>query len=242
MTSKPSRLAAPSWFIDELAHAGRENVDERHVARYDAKMNAAADQEVRLLQEVGLTGDSRVVEFGSGTGQLTVRVAPVCGQVIAVDVSPVMLRRLQLKVNELRLDNVTLIEAGFLSFPHLGPPVDFVYSRLALHHLPDFWKVVALDRVRQLLAPGGMLRLWDLVYDFEPAETLARIEAWCASAGAEADVDTNWTRDELEEHVRDEHSTFSWLLEAMIRRTGFEILRAERSADGIDAKYLLRAA
>src|SRR3954452_11674393 len=90
MTSKPSRLAAPSWFIDELAQAGRENLDERHVARYDTKMDADTDQEVRLLQEVGLTGDSRVVEFGSGTGQLTVRVARVCGQVIAGDVSPVM--------------------------------------------------------------------------------------------------------------------------------------------------------
>jgi hypothetical protein len=26
---------------------------------------------------------------------------------------------------------------------------------MALHHLPDFWKVVALDRVRALLKKGG---------------------------------------------------------------------------------------
>jgi hypothetical protein len=32
-----------------------------------------------------------------------------------------------------------------------------------------------------------------------------------------------WSRAELEEHVRDEHSTFGWLLEATIRRAGFTI-------------------
>ncbi len=35
-----------------------------------------------------------------------------------------------------------------------GEPADFVYSRLALHHLPDFWKVVALERIRGT-APAG---------------------------------------------------------------------------------------
>lgn len=44
----------------------------------------------------------------------------------------------------------------------------------------------------------------------------------------------------LEEHVRDEHSTFTWLLEEMIRRTGFTIEAAEYSDDGIFAKYALR--
>lgn len=51
-----------------------------------------------------------------------------------------------------------------------------------------------------------------------------------------------WTRTELEEHVRDEHSTFTWLLEAMFQRTGFATVRAERSPDGIFARYLLRRA
>ncbi len=239
MTPEPSRAALPPWFVDEVAHAGRENLDESHVARYDVKMDADAEQEVRLLQEAGLTGRSRLVEFGPGTGQFTVRVASACAHVVAVDVSPVMLRRLQSKVSDLGLRNVALVQAGFLSYLHEGHPADFVYSRLALHHLPDFWKAVALSRVRGMLGAGGVLRLWDVVYDFEPSEAVERIEAWCASAGG--DVETDWTRAELEEHVRDEHSTFSWILEAMIQRAGFEILSAEHSTDGIDAKYLLMA-
>jgi hypothetical protein len=90
-----------------------------------------------------------------------------------------------------------------------------------------------------LLRPGGVLRLWDVVFGFEPAEAEARIEAWCASGGEQ--VEGGWSRAELEEHVRDEHSTFTWLLEPMLERCGFEIATAEHSADGIFARYVLRA-
>ena len=51
-----------------------------------------------------------------------------------------------------------------------------------------------------------------------------------------------WSRAELEEHVRDEHSTFTWLLEPMIRRAGFDVEEHEHSEDGIFARYVLRAA
>ena len=139
-----------------------------------------------------------------------------------------------------RVDNVELVRAGFLSYEHAGEPADFVYSRLALHHLPDFWKVIALTRVRRILRPGGVLRLSDVVYDFAPAEAEERIEAWCATGGDE--IEGEWTRAELEEHVRDEHSTFTWLLEPMIARSGFEIADASSSDDGVFASYVLRAA
>lgn len=240
VTSDRPPAFTPTWFIDELDHAGRENLDASHVARYDAKEDAGAAGEVALLEKIGLTRDSVVVEFGAGTGQFTVEVAPACARVIAVDVSSLMLCRLQAKVTGLGLSNVEVVQAGFLTYEHIGSPADVIYSRFALHHLPDFWKAVALDRLRRMLRPGGVLRLWDVVYDFAPSEVEHRIEAWCATGGDT--VEAEWSRAELEEHVRDEHSTFSWLLEPMIERTGFEITRAEYSDDGVVAKYLLRAA
>ena len=118
--------------------------------------------------------------------------------------------------------------------------MDFIYSRYALHHLPDFWKALALSRLRGMLQASGVLRLWDVVYDFAPTEAQDRIEAWCAT-GADT-TDGEWSRAELEEHVRDEHSTFTWLLEPMIARSGFQIAQAKHSEDGIFAKYLLLAA
>jgi len=230
---------APGWLIDELSFAGRENLDPAHVARYDAKEDASAASEVALLEGIGLTRESLVLELGAGTGQFSVEVAPACARVIAVDISGHMLGQLQSKIADLGLSNVETVQAGFLTYQHVGRPADFVYTRYALHHLPDFWKALALSRLRHMLREGGVLRLWDVVYDFSPADAADRIEAWCATGG-EA-VDAAWSRSELEEHVRDEHSTFSWLLEPMIVRSGFEIAQAEHSEDGIFARYLLRA-
>lgn len=228
----------PGWLLDELANAGRENLDGGHVWRYDAKEDAGAADEVLLCQDLGLTHNSTVVDVGAGTGQFAIAVAPACARVIAVDVSPVMLDRLRAKVMDAGLANVEVVQAGFLSYEHQGGLADLVYSRFALHHLPDFWKAVALARLHRVLRPGGVFRLWDAVYSFDPAEADGQLEAWCASVGS--DGEQGWSRAELEEHVRDENSTFSWLLEPMLERTGFYIEDASYSDDGVFAKYVLR--
>lgn len=229
----------PGWLLDERASAGRENLDAGHAARYDAKEDAAAGAEVALLGDLGLGSRSLVVDLGAGTGQFTAAVAPACARVVAVDVSPVMLAVLRARIAAAALTNVEPVEAGFLTYAHAGVPADVVYSRYALHHLPDAWKAVALSRIRSMLRPGGVFRLSDVVYSFDPAEAPARLEAWCATAGDGADG--QWSRAEIEEHVRDEHSTYTWLLEPMIRRAGFAVEQSEHSDDGIVARYVLRA-
>lgn len=208
------------------------------MARYDQKEDAGAAGEVQLCRALGLTHDSTVVEVGAGTGQFALAIAAWCARVVAVDVSPVMIAALRANIEATSATNLDVVRAGFLTYEHRGEPADLVYSRYALHHLPDFWKAIALERVRHVLRPGGLLRLWDVVYSFEPSEAGERIEAWCATGGTT--VDDAWTRAELEEHVRDEHSTFSWLLEPLVQRCGFRIEGAEYSADGIFAQYLLR--
>lgn len=125
--------------------------------------------------------------------------------------------------------------------PHLrapGPAADVVYSRWALHDLPDFWKSIALQRIRAMLPVGGLLRLSDVVFSFGIDEAEDRVEAWCAALGAD---DSDWTREDADEHVRDEHSTYSWLLEPKIEAAGFEIRAAEYSDDRFLAEYLLTA-
>ena len=229
----------PGWLLDERASAGRENLDVAHVGRYDGKMDGRADSEVELLRSWGLGESSVVIDLGCGTGQFALTVAPVCRRVVAVDVSPAMRHRLRSKLGEAGIDNVEVAAAGFLTYEHGDDPADIVYSRYALHHLPDFWKVMGLRRVRAMLRPGGLLRLWDVVYGFDPDEAGERIEAWCAPFGDE--IEGDWARGEMEEHVRDEHSTFTWLLEAMFERTGFTVEVADYSDNGFDARYVLRA-
>jgi ubiquinone/menaquinone biosynthesis C-methylase UbiE len=226
-----------SWWLDETRHAGREHFDAEHARRYDAKEDAQAAGELALLTGLGVAGPGCcVVDIGTGTGQFALAAAAVCERVVAVDVSPVMLARLREKA-EGRAGVVEVVEAGFLSYEHSGPPADAVYSRFALHHLPDFWKALAIARVGSMLRPGGVFRLWDVVYSFAPEEAGERIEAWIA-ATVGSDVERGWTRAELAEHVRDEHSTFTWLLEPMIERAGFEIADAGYSADGMLARYV----
>ncbi len=121
------------WFPDEFSLAGRENLDEDHVQRYDGKMDADAAAEVELLRTHGLTDKSVVVEFGSGTGQFTLAAARAASRVVAVDVSPPMLRSLEQKLTNQGIMNVEVVQAGFLTYAHAGDTIDFIYSPYALH-------------------------------------------------------------------------------------------------------------
>lgn len=230
---------APGWLLDEVASAGRENLDADHVSRYDSKMDAGATGELDLLRSLGLDSESVVVDLGAGTGQFVLAAASTGARVIAVDVSQVMLKSLRGKIEASGVSNVEIVQAGFLTYEHRGRPADFVYSRYALHHIPDFWKAVALKRVRRALRPGGVFRLWDVVYSFDLVEAEDRLEAWAATL--DVAVGSEWTRVDIEEHIRDEHSTFSWLLEPMMLRSGFDIEKVVYSMDGIDARYIARA-
>jgi hypothetical protein len=58
------------WVLDELAHAGRENLNTEHVARYDRKMDASAAAEVELLRDLGMEPPSCWTwEWGLGSSR-----------------------------------------------------------------------------------------------------------------------------------------------------------------------------
>lgn len=225
---------------DEVQSAGRENLDVGHAVLYDVKEDARAAEEVMFLRSHGLTGGSTVVDIGAGTGQFALAACEIASRVVAVDVSPVMLDQLRAKADQTGVANLEVVEAGFLTYEHAGRPADVVYSRWALHHLPDLWKALALHRMRQMIRLGGTLRLSDIAFSFAPGEMEARLEAWAASLPARA-AEGEWVRADIDEHIRDEHSTFTWLLEPMLERAGFEIVQSDLSGDGFYASYLALA-
>ncbi len=231
-------MAHSRWYLDELAHAGPEHLDDAYVAGYDRKAGPESADDLGQLQELGLDQSRTLVDLGAGTGALALAAAPLCRRVVAVDVSPAMLAILRARAARLGQTNLETIQGGLLSYQHQGEPADFVYSRNVLHHLPDFWKTVALERIAALLKPGGVLLLRDLVFSCEPAQTHDVIEAWLA--GAAESAAKGWTRPELEEHLREEYSTFSWLLAPMLERTGFAIQRADFSANQMYAAYVCK--
>ncbi|MBI5087463.1 MAG: class I SAM-dependent methyltransferase [Actinobacteria bacterium] len=213
------------WWLDELAHAGHEHLDEAYVAGYEAKAGYDPADDLDALRRHGFGAGSTVVDLGAGTGRFTVDAARECRAVVAVDVSPPMVAALRERVDRLGLANVTVVQAGFLSYEHAGPPAPYVFSRNALHQIPDFWKGIALARIAGMMESGGILRLKDLVFDFEPSDAAQRIPEWMD--GAVDDPARGWTAAELAEHVRIEFSTYSWVFEPMLERVGFEILERD---------------
>jgi ubiquinone/menaquinone biosynthesis C-methylase UbiE len=212
--------------IDEMAYAGPEHLDAAFVAGFDRKQgypDPASDLDAFAAQ--GLGAGSALVDLGTGTGQFALAAAHRFGHVTAVDVSPAMLDLLRERAAGAGLNNLDCVRAGFLSYQPAGRPADGVYTRHALHQLPDFWKALALDRIARMLRPGGVLRLRDLIYDFSPAEAAAEFRGWFEHAAA--DPAAGYTAEDYAEHIRTEHSTFRWLFEPMLAAAGFEIVAAE---------------
>jgi SAM-dependent methyltransferase len=222
--------------LDELAFAGPEHLDARYVEGYDQKARVDPEPDLALLRERGLGTRSTLVDFGAATGTFALAAAAEAARVVAVDPSPLMVAAAQEKAKARGVTNVEFVQAGFLGYEHTGEPVDFVYSRNALHHLPDFWKAIALERIAALLQPGRLFRLRDIVFACRPREAETVVDAWLDTAAASSEL--GWTRAELEAHVRDEYSTFNWLLEPMIERAGFEIEQADYGSLRIHAAYL----
>lgn len=231
-------ISNTSWMLDELAHAGPEHLDDTFIAGYDHKQgHPDPEPDLAVFRSHGLDHASTLVDLGAGTGQLAIPAGHEFGRVVAVDVSPAMLAVIDNRARDAGLTNVERVQAGFLSYEHAGEPVDAVFTRNALHHLPDFWKALALQRIAGMLRPGGVLRLHDLIYDCQPAQVPALFDRWLASAVS--DPAEGYTQEDYVEHIRTEYSTFRWLLEPMLEAAGFEIESADFRG-GIFGAYTCR--
>jgi ubiquinone/menaquinone biosynthesis C-methylase UbiE len=215
------------WMLDERSFAGHEHLAPESVAAYDRKQGTAPDEaaaeDLEILRSHGIGPPSTIVDLGAGTGRFVTTIAPHVARVIAVDVSGPMLERLQQRLDAVEVAaEVDVVRCGLLRYEHQGEPADAVHCRNVLHQLPDAFKAVALHRIAGMLGPRGVLRLRDLVYDTTPDRFAEHLEDWFA--GAVEDPAVGYTAEDLAEHVRTEHSTFTWLLEPMLTRAGFEIV------------------
>ena len=213
----------PSWQYNELKQAGVDYNDPKVVSEYDAnhqRFRNFEKESALILEALSLGKEHSAIDIGCGTGAFAVNAARTCKKIYAVDVSEEMLACTRKTAEAAGLSNVEFHRGGFLTYEHAGPSVDAVVSVAALHHLPDFWKMVGLHRVAGMLKPGGWLYLFDVVFDFEVADHKRLIDDWVAETAR--DVGPEFAK-EAETHIRDEYSTFDWVLEGMLDRAGFRI-------------------
>lgn len=231
MSKTTSAMMRPRWLFDEFQDFGWSDASE--IEAYDrlANVNPAVERE-RLL-ELGVSKEDTLIEFGCGTGALALEAAKLCQKVIAVDVSEAMLTYTKRKAERLSVHNIDYVQQGFLTYKHQGEPVDFVFTQHTLHHLPDFWKVRALQRMADVLKPGGVLFIRDVMFSFEPSKTDHTIEAWIGSRPSDS-----FPRELFEHDIREEYITYTWLFEAMLEKVGFEIEDAAYGEFQAYAKYV----
>lgn len=226
---------SPPWQYDEFMQVGIDYDDPAAVAEYDArhaKFRDVAAECRGILDALNVTPRSVVIELGTGTGAFAIFAARCCAKVYAVDVSQPMLDFAKHKADAAGLENIDFCHGGFLTYEYAGAPADILVTCMALHHLPDFWKSRALIRINRMLKIGGQLYLKDVV--FEEDNVIANIEKWLDHLGAIAGPKL---RDDVTAHVREEYSTFDWVMDGLLARAGFKILSKEM-ADGVLCTYL----
>ena len=180
---------------------------------------------------LGLELEQSVADVGCGTGAFAIQAAQRCRWVYAIDISTTMLDYARDKARQLGLTNIQFCHGGFLTYVHKDEPVDALTTSMALHHLRDFWKQKALCRLSDMLKPGGKLFLADVVFAEEDCE--ANIGQWIETLGQTAGPEVARS---IREHVREEYSTFGWIMDGLLTRAGFRIDRCDRS-EGVLASY-----
>lgn len=146
--------------MTKTVHQVRDDFD--HVARIAEQIGAAADgppqpHERHLLRHVPERCDS-VLELGCGTGEFSRRLAARAARVVALDLSPEMVR--VARDRSRGHGNIDFVVADMTSVPLRGARFDCVASLNTLHHVDT---VLALRVMRAALRPGGTLLLADIL-------------------------------------------------------------------------------
>jgi len=221
----------PAWRYDEMEPCGVKYNNTILVHMYDSCQRSIRNyrQEAeQIIDLLALNPDATVIDMGCGTGAFALHAAPLLRKVHAVDVSKAMLRRARRKAKKARLTNIEFHHGGFLTYQHRAELVDAISSVTALHHLPDFWKLVGLQRMASMLKPNGRLYLFDVVFSFDTM----RYESSCKRFVRTMSPRLGTTGPiESETHLRSEYSTCDWIMEGLLDRVGFDVTSVDRKDD-----------
>jgi 2-polyprenyl-3-methyl-5-hydroxy-6-metoxy-1,4-benzoquinol methylase len=223
-------MLSRDWYYDQRGRIGLDTAVASIYDRHD-------DSDVRAraaLKMLGVQKNWRVADIGCGNGVLATEAALMGAAVDAVDISPAMLALAEVYARDRRAQ-IRTQPAGLLSFAYQPNSYDLIVSEFTLHHLPDFWKAVAMSRIFGALKPGANFYLRDIVFVSMPDGSERDVEQW-----ADFNIKNHdFARDSVVTHMRDEYSTFGWVMERMLIEVGFVLVSADYHAP-MHGTYLLR--
>ncbi|TWB92004.1 methyltransferase family protein [Bradyrhizobium macuxiense] len=223
-------MLARDWYYTQRRQVG---LDTAVASIYDV----SEDSDVRARQALTMLGVKpgwRIADIGCGNGVLATEAALMGAEVDAIDISPAMIGLAEIYARD-RKAKIRTQPAGLLSFAYQPNSYDLIVSEFTLHHLPDFWKAVALSRIFNALKPGANFYLRDMVFVSMPDGVDRDVEGW-----ADFSIKNHgFERESVMTHMRDEYSTFGWVMERMLTETGFTMVAADYHAP-LHGTYLLR--
>lgn len=116
------------------------------------------------------TGET-VVDVGSGAGidsLIAARMVSPGGQVIGVDMTPVMLEKARQAAKDANLDNVTFRQGYGEALPVEDDWADVIISNGVLNLMPD--KTAGLQEMARVLKPEGRLQIGDILLEKEVSQ------------------------------------------------------------------------
>jgi len=99
-------------------------------------------------------GTANALDFGCGTGRLSLALSEYCERVTGVDVSEAMLAEAEKNKQEKNISNVTFVNIPD-HLPFLKEKYDFIYSEIVFQHIPTDKGMLILDHLLDHLVPGG---------------------------------------------------------------------------------------
>ncbi|KLV21977.1 class I SAM-dependent methyltransferase [Bacillus altitudinis] len=143
--------------------------------RHDEQYKEVFRRYPAILKEITRRAGQHVIEFGSGTGNLTAALLQADKKVFGVEPSEAMKKAALQK----GIPNV-FHDGDFLSFP--APPFepDTIVSSYAFHHLTDEEKKQAIHTYGNILPSGGKIVFADTMFQNQAAHQAATNKAKAA--------------------------------------------------------------
>ncbi len=227
------------WIYNEFNQVGVDYSKSDTANEYDREMESFRDyqQEVEAFIEkldISNPDELTIVDIGCGTGAFSIHAAKYFKEIQAVDVSEEMIKVASTKADAKGIRNIVFHNSGFLQFQPKAQ-VDIINTKWAFYHLPDYWKQAGLLNMNKMLKLNGILFMSDVVFQFdlEYESNTDKLISRLSNDFSEEFVD------EVKIHIRDEYSTFDWVLQGLIERAGFSIQHVSTD-DVLESEYLCR--